>query len=113
MENYYLKQAGDGLPLQTFVGLRYQKGAGFFGRIFVSQILPILRYLGSQALGTGKAILEDIKTSATNRVVDTVQEIAKEAIKRKLPTQNNNQTGEGIKRRRRQLKEHHNYDFLK
>lgn len=112
MENYYLKQAGNGLPLQTFVGLRYQKGAGFFGRIFVSQILPLLRYLGSQALGTGKAILEDIKTSATNRVIDTVNEVAKEAIKRKLPRKvADSQDGEGIKRRRRHINTK-NYDFL-
>jgi hypothetical protein len=111
MENYYLKQAGDGLPLQTFVGLRYQRGAGFFGRVFVSQILPLLRYLGSKALGTGKSILEDIKTSATNRVIDTVQEVAREAIKRKLPAKAN-QSGEGIKRKRRQISSRE-FDFLK
>lgn len=116
MENYYLKQAGNGLPLQIFTGARYQRGAGFFGRIFTTQILPILRYLGSKALGTGKAIFDDIKTSSTNRIIDTVNEIAREAIKRKVPpssaSNSTNQTGEGIKRKKRKI-DHSKFDFLK
>lgn len=100
MENYYLKQAGDGLPLQVFSGVRYQRGYGFFGRIFKTHVLPILKYLGSQALDTGKAIFNDIKTSATNRVLDKVQEVASEVIKRKRKLSVSDQVGEGIKRPR-------------
>ncbi|XP_053200532.1 uncharacterized protein F54H12.2-like [Panonychus citri] len=68
METYYLNQAGTGLPLQIFAGTRYQRGNGFFGRFFMSKIMPILRYLGEQALSTGQAILSDTKKSAKDRL---------------------------------------------
>jgi hypothetical protein len=82
METYYLNQAGTGLPLQIFAGTRYQRGSGFFGRFFMSKIMPILRYLGEQAVSTGQAILSDTKNSAKNRVGATMDKIANDAIRK-------------------------------
>ena len=121
MEGYYLNQVGNGTAIQSFGGLRYQRGGGFFSRMFVSRILPVLRYLGGKALSTGAAIFDDVKTSATNRIIDAVQDVAQEAIKRKRSwgdnhnnDNNNQQSGEGIKRRKLTKRSYiSNYDFLK
>lgn len=119
MENYYIKQAGNGLPLQVFAGTRYQRGNGFFGRFLTSKILPLLRYLGSQALDTGKAIFEDTKNSAANHVSETVGKIASDAIQH-IATRRNKQEGAGrkvikralINRKKKSLNKTY-YDFLK
>lgn len=116
MESYYLEQAGNGGgAIQSYGGMRYQHGGGFFSRLFASKVLPILRYLGDKALVTGKAILEDIKTSASDRIMNTVQEVAQDAIKRKLPSsEGTNQSGSGIKRRKLSKRSYlSNFDFLK
>lgn len=115
MESYYLEQAGNGTAIQSYGGMRYQRGGGFFSRLFASKVLPILRYLGDKALVTGKAILEDFKTSASDRLMNTVQEVAQDAIKRKLPnSENSNQSGSGIKRRKLSKRSYlSNFDFLK
>lgn len=99
MESYYLEQAGNGTAIQSYGGARYQRGGGFFSRLFTSKVLPILRYLGDKALTTGRAILDDVKKSATNRIIDTVQDVAQEAIKRKYEP-SEGQSGSGIKRRK-------------
>lgn len=68
----YTSQKGSGLAY--YQGMRYQKGHGFFGRIFKSTLLPILKYFGKQALDTGADIVkdslsgQDIKTSVKRRV---------------------------------------------
>lgn len=102
MESYYLSQAGNGLPLQAFSGVRYQKGNGFFGRFFVSKILPILRYLGGQAKETGRAILGDVKSSAISRASDTMQKIAQDTLN--AVNSKSFQEGEGKKVIKRTLK---------
>lgn len=109
-----MNQAGNGTAIQSFSGIRYQKGGGFFSRLFVSKVLPVLRYLGSKALDTGKAIFDDVKSSATNRIIDAVQDVAQEAIKRKHQP-GNEQSGSGIKRRKLTKRSYvvPNYDFLK
>lgn len=113
MESYYIDQASNGTAIQSFNGIRYQKGGGFFSTLFTSKVLPILRYLGEKALTTGSAILGDVKKSATNRIIDAVQDVAREAIKRKVPTEAT-QSGEGIKRRKLTKRSYiDNYDFLK
>lgn len=113
MESYYLEQAGNGAAIQSFVGARYQRGGGFFSRLFTSKVLPLLRYLGDKALNTGKAIFEDVKTSTTNRIIDTVQEVAQEAIKRKH-SDDKTQSGSGIKRRKVTKRAYiTGYNFLK
>ena len=45
---YYTNQAGTGIT--PFSGVRYQKGAGFFGRLVTKTILPLLRMLGKKCL---------------------------------------------------------------
>lgn len=73
MESYYVNQAGNGIPLQTFSGYRFQKGYGIFGRLFASKVLPILRYLGQIGLETGKGILDDVRDSTKNRVRESIK----------------------------------------
>lgn len=97
MESYYLNQAGTGLPLQIFAGTRYQRGNGFFGRFFTSKIMPILRYLGEQALSTGQAILTDTKKSAKQRVGATLDRITSDAITKLSDSSSNTQNGSGLK----------------
>ena len=100
METYYLDQAGNGVPLQAFYGMRSQRGHGFFGRLISRAVLPLLRYLGSKALDTGKNIYEDFKSgiditdSFKNRGIDTLQTIVNDGI------QNLRQKGSGINTRR-------------
>ena len=116
MESYYLEQAGNGTgAIQSYGGVRYQRGGGFFSRLFSSKVLPILRYLGDKALVTGKAILDDFKTSASDRIMNTVQDVAQDVIKRKRPaSEESNQSGSGIKRRKLSKRSYlSNFDFLK
>lgn len=53
MNSYYINQAGSGIA--PYSGVRFQKGHGFFGRIFkggVSLFKDLLPYLGEKAFGT-------------------------------------------------------------
>lgn len=103
METYYLNQAGTGLPLQIFAGTRYQRGNGFFGRFFMSKIMPILRYLGEQALSTGQAILSDTKKSAKDRVSATMDRITSDAIQKLSEKSTDTQNGSGLKSIKRKM----------
>ena len=62
MDQYYTNQAGTGIP--GFVGVRYQRGHGFFSSLFTGGVLPILRkilpYLGKRGLETGMDIVDDV-----------------------------------------------------
>lgn len=66
--SYYVSQAGTGLP--GFHGLRYQKGAGFWGSIWSKIGLPFMKFLGKTALHGGLNVAadalegKDIKESA-------------------------------------------------
>jgi hypothetical protein len=86
--NYYLNQVGSGLP--GFQGVRYQRGGGFFGRLFSGTIFPFLKQLlpelGKRALpsvaGLGQDILsgENVKESALKRLKTMGHDIADETI---------------------------------
>ena len=100
MEEYYVNQAGNGIPIQVFYGTRSQRGNGFFGRLISRTVLPLLRYLGTKAFETGKNMYEDFKSgidlgdSFKNRGLDTLQTIVNDGI------QTIRQKGNGIKRTR-------------
>jgi hypothetical protein len=102
-ENYYINQAGSGIA--GFSGVKYQKGHGFFGRIFSNAILPILKYLGKKAINTGVGIGsdylagEDIKSSAKRRLKSTGLDIAEDALERVKK-----QRGTGRRRYKRTVK---------
>ena len=108
MENYYLNQAGNGVPLNIYYGSRSQRGNGFFGRLISRAVLPVLRYLGTKAFETGKNMYEDFKSgvdiedSFKNRGLDTLQTIINDGI------QSVRQRGKGIKmgtkKKKRQIK---------
>src|SRR6266436_6273263 len=107
MNDYYCKQAGNGIT--GYSGLRYQRGNGFFGRFISGGVLPFLKsvlpYIGKNVVATGANIAEDMltgesfKTSAKKQVATTARGMAKDAIvkiKAKV-----NQSGRGIKRKRK------------
>ena len=60
--NYYNNQVGTGLA--GFQGLRYQKGHGWFGRLFSNVVLPLMKQvlpaLGKRALPSGIGLAQDI-----------------------------------------------------
>ncbi len=60
--SYYINQVESGLP--GFQGIRYQKGYGFFGRLFSNTILPfvktLLPKLGQKAIPSALGLAEDI-----------------------------------------------------
>ena len=101
-ENYYVNQAGSGIA--GFSGVKYQRGHGFFGKIFSGAVLPILKYLGKKALNTGVGIGSDIiqgenlKQSMKKRIKKTGFDIADDAYNK---LQNYKQKGSGKRRRRR------------
>lgn len=75
LAEYYVNQAGTGLS--GFSGLRYQRGNGWFTNILSRVGLPILKFLGKQALSSGLNIASDalegkaIKESALSEIKNT------------------------------------------
>jgi hypothetical protein len=100
--SYYCNQAGNGLPV--FHGVRYQRGHGFFGRMFQRFGMPLLKYIGKQALQTGVNIGSDVlegktvRDSTRQNLVSTGRTVAKDAVER---ARKYVQTGEGKKRKRK------------
>ena len=98
---YYSNQAGSGIS--GFQGVRFQRGAGFFGNVFKSAVLPLLKYFGRQALSTGADIAtdamdgENIIESMKTRGKQASRTIANDAIGR---VKRFAQTGKGRKRGR-------------
>jgi len=98
--SYYVNQAGTGIT--GYSGIRYQKGHGFFGKIFSSAVLPILKYLGKKALSTGVSIGADVlqgenlKKTMKKRLKSTGLDIAEDALEK---LRNYKQTGSGKRRR--------------
>ena len=100
MRQLSYNQTGGGF----FVGHRYQKGNGFFGKIIKKAILPFLKYIGKQGVKTAVAIGEDafrstddLKTIAKSRLKEAgLQAIDDGANRMKKFVQ----TGEGLKRKK-------------
>jgi len=84
---YYNNQVGTGLA--GFQGLRYQKGHGWFGRLFTSilqfmkQVLPVL---GKRALPSGIGLAQDILSgenvgrSAVKRLKEAGRNVADQSV---------------------------------
>ena len=54
---YYVNQAGSGLS--GFTGLRYQRGGGWLSNVWSTVGLPVLKFLGRQALSSGLSVAGD------------------------------------------------------
>ena len=99
---YYVNQAGSGIG--GFQGARFQRGQGFFGNVFKSAIMPLLKYFGKQALSTGVDVARDalegdnVLNSLKSRGKMAARNIAKDAVNR---AERYVQTGKGRRRRRR------------
>lgn len=105
-DEYYLNQAGGKLPV--FQGTKFQRGHGFFGRLF-KFFLPIVKsalpVVGKHALSTGLSIGKDLiegekfSNTARKRLKETGANILDE-ISQKF----NKQSGSGKKRKKRKRK---------
>ncbi|RWS04209.1 uncharacterized protein B4U79_11400 [Dinothrombium tinctorium] len=97
MDEFYIDQAGNGYPF--FAGIRYQRGHGWFGRLFKGGVLPLLRYVGKKALKTGSNVVrdvlqgDDLGSSAKKHLKTAVHEAADDAFEKIT------QRGKGIKRK--------------
>jgi hypothetical protein len=104
--SYYVNQVGSGLP--GFQGIRYQRGHGFFGRLFSNTLLPFVKQLlpgiGKRALpsvaglaqdilageNVGKSTLKRLKTLGSDVADETLSQITSKF-----------QKGSGRRRRKR------------
>ena len=106
---YYLNQVGTGLP--GFQGIRFQRGHGFFGRIFSNTLLPFFKQLlpavGKRVLPSAMDLAQDImsganvKQSALNRLGEAGKNVADETLDQ---IKSRIQKGSGRKRKRRVIK---------
>ena len=106
--SYYENQVGSGLP--GFQGIRYQRGHGFFGRLFSNTLLPFVKQLlpgiGKRALpsvagfaqdilsgeNVGKSALKRLKTLGSDVTDETLSQLSSKF-----------QKGSGRRRRKRKL----------
>ena len=85
-----------------FIGNRYQKGNGFFGRMLRSAIYPLLKYIGSKGIKTAvaigrEAVLDpntDMKTIAKRKLAETGLEVMEDGVKK---VKEYAQSGNGVK----------------
>lgn len=104
--DYYRRQSGTGIS--SFQGVRWQRGHSFFGRLLRRAAIPILKFLGREALGAGAQVAQDviaggnIKDSAKKHFIARGKKIAEKGISKLeemgIPVQN------GSGRRRRKVK---------
>lgn len=92
----------------VFVGNRYQKGNGFFGRVIKNAILPFLKYIGKKGIKTAVAIGgEAVKDPSNFKEIakSKLKEIGMEAIDDGAERiKKYVQTGQGIKRKEKLIK---------
>jgi hypothetical protein len=104
---FYENQVGSGIS--SFQGARYQRGHGFFGRLFSSTLLPFIKQLlpavGKRVLPSAVGLAQDIMSgenvgrSTLNRLGEAGRNVADETldqIKTRL------QKGSGRKRKTKQ-----------
>ena len=104
--NYYSQQAQIGGALKGFSGVRFQRGHGFFGRLFSGVgnfIKGLLPTIGQTALPSAVELANDLmtgqnfKTSAKRRLKEAGQNVASATLDR---IKNKIQTGQGIRQRK-------------
>ena len=103
--SYYVNQAGSGLS--GFSGVRYQRGHGFFGRLFSgvgSFVKDLLPAIGKRALPSGIALAQDILSgenvlkSAKSRLIEAGKNVADETLEK---IKSRVQSGSGYRKRKR------------
>ena len=101
----FSKQYGNGV----FIGNRYQKGNGFFGKLIKNALFPLLKYIGKQGIKTAVAIGEEavknpnqkFKTIVKSKLKDAGMTAIDDSIER---VKKYVQTGKGIKRKGENIK---------
>lgn len=71
---YYRNQIGYGSPF--FIGIRHQRGGGFWSKAYHNAILPGLRFLGRRAADFGADVMKDV--TAGENPMDALTNRAKE-----------------------------------
>jgi len=101
-KNYYVNHARSGIS--GYEGTRFQRGSGFFGNIFRSAILPLLKYLGKKAANTGIQIASDALSG--QNMIDSIKSRGKAAAEGLIDDAASRatrfiQTGKGGQRKRK------------
>lgn len=107
-KSFYQSQSGSGFSdIEVFRGAPYQRGYGI-GSLFARFALPVFKYLGKKVLRTGLSVGQDIldkknlKESIKTRGKEGLKSVGRDAIKKANTILN--QTGTGIKRKRKAYK---------
>lgn len=102
-ENYYLTQAGNGLPV--FQGSRGQRGHGIgsvLGGLFRSA-LPVLKRIGGQLVRSGMGVASDSLEGQS--FAESARKRASEGLKTLMNESNTiQQQGTGLNRRKRKIR---------
>ncbi|RWS20574.1 uncharacterized protein B4U80_03439 [Leptotrombidium deliense] len=95
---YYRNQAGSGLS--GFAGTRYQRGNGLFSNLWTKIGLPVLKFLGRQAISTGLNVASDALDGRNLKeaAVDHLKTSGRNTVN--YLKQLNQQSGRGVKRRK-------------
>ncbi|RWS18673.1 hypothetical protein B4U80_00004, partial [Leptotrombidium deliense] len=95
---YYRNQAGSGLS--GFAGTRYQRGNGLFSNLWTKIGLPVLKFLGRQAISTGLNVASDALDGRNSKesAVDHLKTSGRNTVD--YLKQLNQQSGRGVKRRK-------------
>uniref|UniRef100_A0A158P4C8 Uncharacterized protein n=1 Tax=Tetranychus urticae TaxID=32264 RepID=A0A158P4C8_TETUR len=103
-KSYYLSQAGQGFSdIEIFRGSPYQRGYGF-GSLFKRFAIPVLKFLGKQAVKTGINVGQDLlenknlKQTLKERGKESLRNLAKQSIDKANVMLA--QSGSGVKRKR-------------
>ena len=108
--SYYVNQVGSGLT--GYSGIRYQRGSGFFGRLFsgIGNIFKeLLPAAGKRILPSGIGLAQDVLAgenvlkSAKSRLVEAGKNVADEALEQ---IKSRLQKGSGRRRKRRKIMKH-------
>ena len=100
-DDYYKNQAGNGMTF--YRGQRYQRGRGWFGRLYSGTVLPLLRYLGKKALSTGVDVVKDV-VGGQNFKSSVKKRTRKAAVDAVNDGFDKLQSGKGIKRKKGRVK---------
>lgn len=104
-QHYYRVQSASGI--QSYAGIRYQRGHGFWRTIWKKAGAPLLSYLGKQIVGTTADIANDalsgknVKEAAKKRLKERGKVIMDKALDK---VEKLKQSGTGRRRKRRVTK---------
>lgn len=106
--SYYNQQSGSGI--QGFAGTRFQRGGGFWSKLFSNTIIPALKYVGKAAVSTGSNVLEDViegrnvKEAIKEHGITSLKKMGRKAVKTARESVQDDQFGSGKRKKRKTKK---------